>query len=955
MKISKPTDEPAGAGRIPAWHSLTLAEVIGRLATDTVQGLSTPEALRRRAEAGENVLREQPPVPIWRRLSRQFQELVIWILMAAAIVSGMLGDWADAAAIMAIVLVNAIIGFLQEEHALNALASLERLSAPLARAVRDGQTTLIPARLLVPGDRIELETGDHVPADARLISASGLLVQESALTGESVPVEKEPTGVLRSDIPLGDRRSLVHAGTVVAAGRGAAVVVATGMATELGRIATLLERSEPETTPLQRRLAELGRLLIVVCLVVVGVIFVLEVRRGGPMTEVLLRAVSLAVAAVPEGLPTVVTLVLAMGLKRMVARSVLVRRLPSVETLGSVTVICSDKTGTLTRNEMTVREIVTAGVHVMVTGAGYAPQGDFVQVAGSPLAAGDGQPGDMPAADFSRGVQPNATLAPDLHRLLTIATRCNNATVRPTGDGGGWEVVGDPTEGALIVAALKAGIAAADAAEPIAFEIPFDSDRKRMSVVVRRHDGVRLMYTKGAPEMMLSRCVAEQRNGVVTPLSADRRREILAAGAAMAGRALRVLAMAWRELPASESPGDHAGSRVRQPSEEKECDLIHVGLVGLIDPPREESRDAVLKCRRAGIRPVMITGDHPATAMAVGRELGLTDGAGRVITGEDLEAMSDKQLAANVDGISVYARVTAEHKLRVVRAWQSRGDVVAMTGDGVNDAPAVRAADIGIAMGLAGTDVTKEAADMVLTDDNFASIVSAVEEGRGIYDNIQKCVHYLLSGNAGEVMLMFVAAAAGWPAPLAAIQSLWINLVTDAFPALALGLEPPGRDIMNRRPRAPHEPVITWRQGLTMLLHGSILALVSLAAFWSVWGGQEDRLQQARTATFYVAAFSQLGFVLACRSSRLTAFQLGWRANPALLVAILLSALLQVSLVTLPSAESVFGVVAMSGQDWLLIVGLSLLPMVIVETGKWIRAGMHPKKGDGIGAWNPVE
>jgi P-type Ca2+ transporter type 2C len=899
-----------------AWHASTLDELAARLATDPHRGLANIEAGRRLAQHGPNALAEQPAAPWWWKFLRQFADLVIWILLVAAVIAGALGDWADTAAIAAIVLVNALIGFLQEERALKALAALERMSAPLAKVIRDGAVQAIPARDLVPGDLIELDAGDHVPADARLRDGYGLRLQESSLTGESTPVEKEPVERLPAATPLADRRSMVHAGTIVATGRAAAIVIATGMDTELGRIAGMLVRAAPETTPLQRRLAELGRILIVVCLAIVGFIFALELARGGGpaalwqhggLTELLLRAVSLAVAAVPEGLPAVVTLVLAIGLQRMVARNALVRRLPSVETLGSVTVICSDKTGTLTRNEMTVREIVTATGTYRVSGVGYAPQGEFRRTGGAAALAATGDP--------------------DLERLLTIAARCNNATVQPSG-ADGWQVVGDPTEGALVVAAMKAGIAIDDPATPTIFEIPFDSERKRMSVVVRRPDGIRLLETKGAPEAVLPCCVAELRDGVAVPLSADRRREILAAGAGLANAALRVLSLACRELPPHESIDSQPALVERE--------LVHVGLAGLIDPPREEAKSAVERCRTAGIRPVMITGDHPATALAIGRELGITDGApGRVVTGAELESMSDDRLAATVTDIDIYARVSAEHKLRVVRAWQRHGAVVAMTGDGVNDAPAVKAADIGIAMGITGTDVTKEASDMVLTDDNFASIVSAVEEGRGIYDNIQKFIHYLLSCNAGEVILMFAAAVAGWPAPLAAIQILWLNLVTDGLPALALGLEPPERDVMLRQPRPPQEAVVTLRRGLLILAHGALVAAVMIGAFWLSWRGDESRLPHARTMTFCVAAFAQLFFAIGCRSDRATALELGFFRNPALLAAIAISSLLQVMIVTLPHAQSVFAVGSSLGSDWLLVLALALVPVTTIELLKW--------------------
>ncbi len=895
----------------PAWHALPVVEVGTHLGVDPRAGLSAIEATQRRERYGPNSLVEAPPTPLWRKIGRQFAELVIWILIAAAVISAAMGEWADTAAIAAIVIVNTLIGFFQEERAMQALAALRRLSTPQVRVRRDGELRSIAAQELVPGDHIELEAGDYVPADARLIEAHAIRVQEAALTGESVPSQKNVAVELPDETPLGDRRTMVYAGTVVAAGRGEAVVVATGMDTELGHIAGLLERASAEVTPLQRRLGELGRVLIILCLAIVAVIFLLELRRGGSLWEVLLTAVSLAVAAVPEGLPAVVTLVLAIGLQRMVARNALVRRLPSVETLGSVTVVCSDKTGTLTRNEMTVRELHAGRQSWHVTGTGYAPHGEFHD-------AGGGDATAMSRDD----IRHNA----DLQRLLTIATTCNNASAQPKGDDGQWQVVGDPTEGALVVAALKAGIERDEAAEHPLLEIPFDSERKTMSVVVGLPNGRRLMYSKGAPEAMLPKCAAEQVTGEVAPLSDARRHEILATAGDMAERALRVLAFGWREYGIH---GDDAGE-----SADQEHDLVFSGLAGMIDPPRDEAREAVARCRSAGIRPVMITGDHPATALAIARELGLADGAGRVATGTDLDALSDEDLAATAGTISVYARVSAAHKLRVVQAWQARGEVVGMTGDGVNDAPAVKAADIGIAMGITGTDVTKEASDMVLTDDNFASIVNAVEEGRGIYDNIQKFIHYLLSCNAGEVLLMLIAALAGWPPPLAPIQILWLNLVTDGLPALALGLEPPEPDIMSRDPRPPKEPVITVRRGLMILFHGALVAAVCLYAFWTSYRGDPANMPHARTFTFCVAAFAQLFFAIGCRSDRVTAFAQGFFSNPWLLGAILLSSLLQLTVVMLPFAQPVFEIGSDLGRDWVTVILLALIPVTVIEIVK---------------------
>ena len=888
-----------------AWYAVSGFDAARELVVDLAHGLTADEVAQRRVQHGWNALAEAPPVPIWKKLVGQFKELVIWILIVAAIIAGVMGEWADTAAILAIVLVNGIIGFLQEEKAGRALAALQKLSSPMAKVIRDGALQSVPAREMVPGDRIELEAGDNIPADARLLSAFSVRVQEAALTGESVPTDKDADCLLNDGAPLGDRRNMVYMGTVTAAGKASAVVVATGMNTELGHIAGLLQRSEPETTPLQRRLAELGKVLVVVCLVIVAIIFALQLVRGGKLLEMLLISVSLAVAAVPEGLPAVVTLTLALGLQRMVKRNALVRKLPSVETLGSVTVICSDKTGTLTRNEMTVREIVTGGERYQVTGAGYAPQGQFLK-------------GDEP-------INPRDEV--DLIQVLTTAARCNNATVSPRGDGiDSWQVIGDPTEGALVVAALKAGIEAHDREHQTLHEIPFDSERKAMSVVVRGPEGTAVMHTKGAPEMILAKCIAERRGGKVEPLTDDRRGQIMQWNSEMAGRALRVLALAYREH--SETQG----------TKYDESDLIFAGLVGMIDPPREEAKEAVQKCRAAGIRPVMITGDHPATALAIARELHIAEPDGRVVTGQELNDLSDEDLKAQVDQIAVYARVSAEHKLRVVRAWKARGQIVAMTGDGVNDAPAVKAADIGIAMGVTGTDVTKEASDMVLTDDNFASIVNAVEEGRGIFDNIQKFVVYLLSCNAGEVLLMFFAALIGWPVPLLAIQILWINLVTDGLPALALGMEPPERDIMTRQPRPPLEAVITRERGLLILFQGTLIATVAALGFWIIYQGDETHLARARTMTFCITAFSQLFFAIGCRSQRFTMPELGLFSNPHLLGAIAISGLLHLTVVTLPFAQPVFEATDHPAWEWLLLILLSLAPVTIIEVGKLLRA-----------------
>lgn len=884
------------------------AELLKSLTANPVLGLPDSEVIRRRSEFGENVLSEAAPVPLWRKLLGQFTDLVIWILIFAALIAGLMGEWVDTFAILAIVLLNGIIGFMQEERAERALASLQKLSSPMAKVLRDGQMKLLPASELVPGDCILLEAGDNVPADCRLLTSFSLQIQEAALTGESVPADKDANCSLTENASLGDRRNMIYFGTITAAGKATAVVVQTGMKTELGRIAGLLNRSERELTPLQKRLAELGKVLVGVCLIIVVVIFVLQVMRGGKVLEVLLVSVSLAVAAVPEGLPAVVTMTLALGLQRMVLRNALVRKLPSVETLGSVTVICSDKTGTLTRNEMTVREIVTGTQRFRISGAGYSPHGEFLRIEDS----SDGSP----PVETKVAAQNDPELLP----LLMAAARCNNATIQPKeGEDGGWQVIGDPTEGALLVVAMKAGIQAHDASESVLFEIPFDSNRKTMSVVIRNADGRIVMHSKGAPEVILRKCLRERRKGAEVELTEERRREIMLTSSQLASSAYRVLALAYRDQAA-------AASHVYEESE-----LVFAGLVGMIDPPRDEAREAVRKCRIAGIRPVMITGDHPETALAIARELNIADDQSRVMSGRELDAASPEQLEGDVESVSVFARVSAEHKLRIVKALKARGQIVAMTGDGVNDAPAVKAADIGIAMGVTGTDVTKEASDMILMDDNFASIVSAVEEGRGIFDNIRKFVHFLLSCNTSEVLLMFIAALAGWPVPLMAIQILWINLVTDGLPALALGMEPPEKDIMNRPPRAPEQAVLTRRSGLLILSHGFLIASVTLAGFWIVYRGDASHLAGARTVTFAVAAFSQLFFAFGCRSHRYTMPELGVFSNLWLFGAVAISVLLQLSIMTIPWAQTVFEVATHLSWEWLLILLLSVIPVTVIE------------------------
>jgi Ca2+-transporting ATPase len=907
-------------GPLPMPHSLPRALLLEQLSSHAQSGLESARVEQIRHEQGWNELASAPGEPVWKRFLSQFRNVVIWILLVAALIAGLTADWTDAAAIIAIVLLNAVLGFFQEERAQQALAALRKLAAPVAKVVRESQWQQLPARELVPGDIVELDAGDQVPADVRLLKGAALHIQEAALTGESVPVDKDAELELPAETPLAERRNMAYLGTVVAHGTARGVVVATGMHTEIGRIAGLLELYDRKPTPLQRQLELVGRTLVAMCLAIVAVIFALSLLRGDQLLEALLTAVSLAVAAVPEGLPAVVTTALALGLQRMAQRNALIRKLPSVETLGCVTVICTDKTGTLTHNEMTVRELHAGGAHYRVTGSGYSPYGDFWKSG----------PADEPVEEHS-GRLVNVADEPALQQALLIGALCNHAQVVPNDEPQTWKVIGDPTEGALIVLAMKGGLDCGPAAAQILRELPFDSERKLMSVMLKQDDGRMVQYTKGAPEVLLDRCRYEWLGTQRGELKEVRRQELLQLSDDFAGRALRVLACGFREPPPS---GDLS-----------EAELTFVGLIGMLDPPRAEVRSAIALCHDAGIRTVMITGDHPVTATAIGREVGILAGAERVMTGAALDHLSDDELAVQAEQIAVYARVAPEHKLRVVRALQARGQVVAMTGDGVNDAPAVKAADIGIAMGRTGTDVTRESAAMVLLDDNFTSIVSAVEEGRSIYENIQKFLVYLLSCNAGEMLLMLFGGLLGWPAPLLPIQLLWINLVTDGFPALALAMEPAEPDLMRRRPRQASETILSWSLGAVVLGQGALLAAVGLTAFGLGLAGTGN-VDHARTLAFNAVVFDQLFRALAARSRVWTFWQLGAFTNPYLFAAVAISTLLQISILSFPFARPIFEATSHTPAEWLLLIGLALAPVTAIEvaklTNQWL-AGRRKK------------
>ncbi len=768
---SNPAERPAPV----AWHLLPAPEVLA-LVKSAASGLSVAEAAQRLVQCGPNELREAAPTSPCSIFFRQFASLIVWILIGADLVSGLLREVIDAFAILAIVVLNAAVGFYQEYNAEKSIAALKRLTAPQAKVWRDGKLVAVPASHIVPGDVLELESGDLVAADARLLSAAAFRCIEAALTGESEPVEKEAAPLDARDVPLAERANLVFLGTSVANGSARAVVVATAMETEIGRIATLIDQAgQGEGTPLQQRLKAFGRILVWASLGIVAGLFGIGLLRGTPFLEMFMTSVSLAVAAVPEGLPAIVTIALALGVSRMSRRRALVRRLPSVETLGSTNVICTDKTGTLTVGEMTVRAMHVGGTTYDVSGEGDEPKGE-VRLAGVLADAGQ-----MSA----------------LRSLGELLVGCNNAHLSEIE--GKWQVIGDPTDGAMLSAGIKAGAdpGRLESEWPKVGELPFDSDRKRHSVIRQTADGRLRAFINGAPDLLLKRCTQLFTAGGVRPLTETDRTALLAANAALASQALRVLGSAYRDLAPA--------AKADLPAEDLEQDLVFVGLVGMQDPPRAEAKAAIARCRNAGIRVVMITGDHPQTVLAIARQLGLATATAtasdNAATGAELDKLSDEALRARAPEIAVYARVTAEHKLRIVRAWKANDAVVAMTGDGVNDAPAIKGPDIGIAMGRSGTEVTKQASDMIITDDNFATIVAAVEEGRGIDENIRKTLQYLLAGNSGELLLMTVCVAIGLPSPLLPIHLLWINLVTDGLPALCLATDPIDPDVMNRRPR----------------------------------------------------------------------------------------------------------------------------------------------------------
>jgi P-type Ca2+ transporter type 2C len=913
---------------------LTPDKLTAILATDAEHGLAGQEVEGRHAEFGPNELPEAPPPSLLRLFLSQFTSVIVWVLIGAAIISGLLEDWLDAAAILAIVLLNGLLGFVQEFRAERSLAALRKMSVATARVIRDGALRSIPARELVPGDLILLEAGDRIPADARLIYTTNFQAQEASLTGESTPVQKAVTALDSPEVSLADRTNMVFMGTIAVSGKARALVVATSLRTELGRIATMIQaaaETERTETPLQRRLEQFGYTLLWLALAVVAVVFALGYLRGEPLVTMFMTSVSLAVAAVPEGLPAVVTITLALGVTRMVKRHALIRKLPAVETLGSATVICTDKTGTLTKNEMTVTQLFVGTTAFDVTGEGYALVGEIRETSKA-RESGSELPGkgiDL-RSDNSEPNGQNVDLSqlPALRELLTAAVLCNGASLRE--ENGTWHVIGDPTEGALLVAAAKAAltIETLDSAYHFLGEVPFDPERKMMTIVRRTPDGP-VAYVKGAPDVLLRHCTHWLAvDGTVEALTESIRAAILEANAAFAHQALRVLGMAHRRLE-REPDAYHA--------DELENRLVFLGLAAMKDPLRLEAKAAVQACREAGIRTVMITGDHKDTAAAIAGELYGTDSHVEALSGMELDRLSDDELDRTVEQVTVYARVSAEHKLRIIQAWKRQGAIVAMTGDGVNDAPAIKAANIGIAMGITGTDVTKEAADMVVTDDNFASIAAAVEEGRGVFDNIRKAVHFLLSCNLSEVLVMLFAALLGLPLPLLPIQILWMNLVTDGIPALALAVDPKAPDLMTRPPRRPEDRLLDGGRLLAIGGEGLMLGLIALGAFSYSLYGLHQELDQARTVAFTVLVVAQLVHVFNCRSERLSLFQLGVWTNRPLVWTFLLSLVVQVAVLTIPAAAPIFKVVPLPIEDWALMGAMGFLPFFIMELIKVVR------------------
>jgi P-type Ca2+ transporter type 2C len=909
---TNPDDEPPLSNNSKDWHLLAPDQIAPQLYSNTEHGLSQVEAEKRLKQYGPNTLTSTPKRSALSIFIDQFKSLIVVLLIAAAVTAFLLNEIIEAWAILAVIGLNAIIGFLTELRAEQAITALQQQSVPTAHVIRDGEGHQIPAATLVPGDLVVLSAGERVPADGRLTESARLQIQEAMLTGESLPVSKSEDALAAANdsVPLGDRVNMAYMGTVITDGRGLMLVTATGINTEVGKIGTLIDEAVTRDTPLEHRLEQLGRALIAIVAVLCAIIVVAGVLRGENALHMLEVGISLAIAAVPEGLPAVATMTLALGVQRMAKTNALVRRLPAVETLGSTTVICTDKTGTLTQNEMTVTRIVLSGDRIDVTGSGYKTEGQFYQ--------------------NGHLIDPREN--EHLMLALQIGALCNDAALEYKDNG--ITVLGDPTEGALIVAVEKTGMDQSTLEEVYdrVDEIPFDSESKRMVTVHRKPEGRLVAYLKGSPLAILDGATRFMSKGEMRPITEKDREEILNLNRQMAKEALRVLAVAYREVPEDYAPDDLTG------------DLTYVGLLGMIDPLRDEAKQAIAECREAGIRTIMITGDQPVTAAEIAQQLGIDqDGAGRsyrTVHARELEGIDDEAWQRVVAETAVFARVSPEHKLRIVEALQRQKQVVAMTGDGVNDAPALRAADIGVAMGIKGTAVAKETADMIIRDDNFATIVKAVEQGRMIYTNILRFIHYLFSCNFSEILTVFAAIMIGWPLPLAPLQILWLNIITDVLPAMALALEPSAPNVMKDKPRDPEERLLNAPFAWLITWQGFLLAGVTLAAFsvgMSWYGRTGDGLRHAVTIAFMTLALAQTFHAFNARSQKDSMLNRRLFTNGWLWGAIIVCVLLQLAAVYVPFLQLVLRTVPLTLTDWGLVLGFSLLPIGVVEFVKFAR------------------
>ncbi|WP_026675928.1 calcium-translocating P-type ATPase, SERCA-type [Fictibacillus gelatini] len=877
------------------WYELSQEEVEKLTNSNTKVGLSDKESERKLKEFGYNQLQEAKKPSAILVFLGQFKDFMVLVLLAATLLSGMLGEYLDAIAIILIVIMNGILGFIQERKAEKSLAALRELSAPTVTVLREGSWTNLPAKELVVGDVVKISSGDRVGADLRLISAKGLYIEESALTGESLPVHKSSDSIRGRELPLGDQSNMAFMGTMVTRGNGVGIVIGTGMKTEMGKIAHLIQSAETLLTPLQLKLEQLGKILIVIALLLTVLVVAVGVYEGHDLYSMILSGVSLAVAAIPEGLPAIVTIALALGVQKMIKRKAIVRKLPSVETLGCATVICSDKTGTLTQNKMTVTHLWKEGQTWNVTGSGDST-GEFLR----------------------NGKKCNIENDETLLQLLSYSILCNNAELVYSENRDSYTINGDPTEAALVVSGLKAGITKESLLEQIEIldEFPFDSTRKMMSVVIQNKNSEKFVITKGAPDVLLQKCDYIIWDGKRQLIRQQHIEKVKEAITSLGSQALRTIAVAYKPL---KSADDATSAR------SAESHLTFVGLQGMIDPPRPEVRRSIKDCQKAGIKTVMITGDHVVTASAIARQLDILPPNGKVVDGASLQAMSEEELEREVENIYVYARVSPEHKLKIVKALQKRGHVVAMTGDGVNDAPAIKSANIGVAMGITGTDVAKESSSLVLSDDNFATIRAAIEEGRNIYENIRKFIRYLLASNVGEILVMLFAMLLKMPLPLLPIQILWVNLVTDGLPAMALGVDPAEDNVMKREPRKSNEGVFSRGLGWKIISRGFMIGAVTTLAFWIALKENPDFLIRAQTIAFCTLVMAQLIHVFDCRSER-SVFHRNPFQNIYLVLAVLSSVLLLLVAMYIPFLQSIFHTIPLNLRDWLLVIGMASIP-----------------------------